>query len=124
MLPSPSHSRSVMLPVLPTPGSTPGICVVGDFTIEANADGEWDWSISAAPLPGSSPTRRPLREPMTAQVQVEGLADLARELKRIDPALNKQLRLVNKNVSRKVVERAGLLSPASLHRADRLLLAV
>ena len=23
-----------------------GNCVVGDFTIEANADGEWDWSIS------------------------------------------------------------------------------
>ena len=23
-----------------------GMCVVGDFTIEANADGEWDWSIS------------------------------------------------------------------------------
>ena len=40
---------------------------------------------------------------MTAQVQVEGLADLARELKRIDPALNKQLRLVNKTVSDKVV---------------------
>ena len=40
---------------------------------------------------------------MTVQVQVEGLADLARELKRIDPALNKQLRLVNKTVSDKVV---------------------
>ena len=40
---------------------------------------------------------------MSAQVQVEGLADLARELKRIDPALNKQLRLVNKTVSDKVV---------------------
>ena len=23
-----------------------GNCVVGDFTIEASADGEWDWSIS------------------------------------------------------------------------------
>ena len=53
---------------------------------------------------------------MTAQVQVEGLSDLARELKRIDPQLNKQLRLVNKTVSQKVVDAgrpaiAGLRSP-------------
>ena len=60
---------------------------------------------------------------MTAQVQVEGLADLARELKRIDPALNKQLRLVNKTVSDRVVT-AGrpAIQGLALHRAGVLLL--
>ena len=39
---------------------------------------------------------------MTAEVRVEGLDELARELKRIDPALTKQLRLANKTVSDKM----------------------
>ena len=57
---------------------------------------------------------------MTAQVQVEGLSDLARELKRIDPALNRQLRLVNKQVSDKVVTagRPGYRRPSHPRRLD------
>ncbi len=50
------------------------------------------------------------------QVRVEGLDQLARELKRIDPALSKTLRLTNKTVSDKVVTEGrpriqGLRSP-------------
>ena len=47
MLPSPSHCRSVMPPGPTDAGLYAGMCVLSDYTISANADGEWDWSIEA-----------------------------------------------------------------------------